>query len=142
MNTNGERIMIYYGTKDGNQYGGYTNKDNLKSYIEYSDDEWKDIINNANLNNKILSHDENGKPILIDYVQKTDEEKLADGDITEKEYKQKKLFEYLQKLADTDYVPIKIFEGAATKDDYKEILENREVWRNAASKLKEEISLL
>lgn len=40
-----------------------------------------------------------------------------------------------QKLIDTDYIVIKIAEGAATAEDYKEIIAQRQEWRKEISKL-------
>lgn len=38
-------------------------------------------------------------------------------------------------LADTDYIGIKIGEGAATHADYAEICEKRQEWRNRINEL-------
>ena len=38
-------------------------------------------------------------------------------------------------LADTDYIGIKIGEGAATNADYAEICEKRQEWRNRINEL-------
>ena len=56
-------------------------------------------------------------------------------DMTEEEISQLKptkeiqIAELKQKLADTDYVACKIAEGAATKEEYIDILTQRELWR-------------
>jgi hypothetical protein len=78
---------------------------------------------------------ENGK-----FVQKTEEEKLADGDISQKKYYENKLSEYTSKLSNTDYIDNKIIEGVATKEDYADIIKQRQEWREEAAKLKEKIA--
>ena len=40
-----------------------------------------------------------------------------------------------QKLSDTDYIACKIAEGAATKEEYAEILAQRQAWRNEINTL-------
>ncbi|WP_208776226.1 hypothetical protein [Roseomonas marmotae] len=45
------------------------------------------------------------------------------------EEKQNRIAELKQKLAETDYVAIKIAEGAATKEGYADVIAQREIWR-------------
>jgi hypothetical protein len=47
----------------------------------------------------------------------------------------KKLDDVKKKLADTDYVVIKIAEGAATKEDYATEITQRQAWRKEAEDL-------
>lgn len=54
---------------------------------------------------------------------------------TEEEIKQNRIWELKTKLAETDYVVIKIAEGAATREEYEEVIDKRIAWR-------EEIRLL
>lgn len=42
-----------------------------------------------------------------------------------------------QKLADTDYVTIKIAEGVATPEEYSDIIAQRQEWRNQINSLQE-----
>ena len=41
----------------------------------------------------------------------------------------------LQKLSETDYVAAKLAEGVATKDEYAEVLANRQTWRTRIDEL-------
>jgi hypothetical protein len=43
-------------------------------------------------------------------------------------------------LAETDYVAIKIAEGAATADDYADVLVQRQAWRDRINALEKEFS--
>ena len=43
-------------------------------------------------------------------------------------------------LAETDYVAIKIAEGAATADDYADVLVQRQAWRDRINALEKELS--
>lgn len=43
--------------------------------------------------------------------------------------------ELKQKLTDTDYIVIKIAEGAATIEEYKEVIAQRQEWRKEIGKL-------
>lgn len=43
--------------------------------------------------------------------------------------------ELKQKLADTDYIPIKIVEGEATFDEYADIIALRKAWRKEINEL-------
>jgi len=55
-----------------------------------------------------------------------------------KEEKERRVTELKQKLAETDYVVIKIAEGEATKEEYSEVLANRKAWREAINQLEGE----
>lgn len=48
---------------------------------------------------------------------------------TEEETKQARINELKQLLADTDYVVIKIAEGAATPEEYADVIAQRQAWR-------------
>ena len=43
-------------------------------------------------------------------------------------------------LAETDYAAIKIAEGAATADDYADVLVQRQAWRDRINALEKEFS--
>lgn len=49
-----------------------------------------------------------------------------------------RIAELKQNLADTDYIVIKIAEGAATWDEYPEIKEQRQAWRDEINQLESE----
>lgn len=59
---------------------------------------------------------------VVAIPEPTDEEKAFAAAQTEYQ-------ELLKKLSDTDYVAAKIAEGVATKEDYAEVLANRQTWR-------------
>lgn len=52
---------------------------------------------------------------------------------------QRLMHEIEHKLTTTDYVAIKIAEGAATRDDYAEVIDNRRLWREKINELKAEL---
>lgn len=54
---------------------------------------------------------------------------------TEEEIKQARINELKQLLADTDYVVIKIAEGAATAEDYADVIAQRQSWREEIREL-------
>lgn len=54
---------------------------------------------------------------------------------TEEELKQAEIAELKKKLADSDYAVIKIAEGAATKEEYAELIEKRQQWRARINEL-------
>jgi chromatin segregation and condensation protein Rec8/ScpA/Scc1 (kleisin family) len=56
------------------------------------------------------------------FIGKTDEEKTA-------EENEQMVIELKRKLAETDYVVVKIAEGAATKADYADAISKRQAWR-------------
>lgn len=49
-----------------------------------------------------------------------------------------RIAELKQNLADTDYIVIKIAEGVATWEDYPEIKEQRQAWRDEINQLESE----
>lgn len=57
---------------------------------------------------------------------------------TEEDIKQARIAELKQLLADTDYVVIKIAEGAATAEDYADVIAQRQAWRNEIRELENE----
>jgi hypothetical protein len=56
------------------------------------------------------------------------------------EYRAIKIEELKQKLADTDYVIIKIAEGSATAEEYADVIKERKAWREEINKLEAECS--
>ena len=58
---------------------------------------------------------------------------------SEKELANLKVFSLKQKLSETDYVAIKIAEGCATKEEYADILKQRESWREEIRSLENKL---
>lgn len=50
----------------------------------------------------------------------------------------KKYYTLLKNLQNTDYIAMKIAEGVSSKEDYSEVLENRQLWRNEINAILEE----
>ena len=91
---------------------------------------------------KVLSEKEwndcGGLARLIDgelILGKTEAEKEED----EKNVKRQKIQELKHELELTDYVAAKIAEGAATREEYKEVLEYRQKCRDEINSLEEEL---
>lgn len=68
---------------------------------------------------------------VVAIPEKTAEEKAA-------EEKAAKIAELKRKLADTDYIAAKIAEGAATKEEYADVLAQRQAWRDEINELEGE----
>lgn len=62
----------------------------------------------------------------------------AEPEPTEEDIKQRRIAELKQMLSDTDYVVIKIAEGAATVEDYADVIAQRQAWRNEIRELENE----
>lgn len=56
------------------------------------------------------------------------------------EQKRQQILELKQKLLDTDYICNKIVEGISTKEDYADILAQRNDWRNQINQLESELN--
>ncbi len=65
---------------------------------------------------------------VVAIPEKTEEEKAA-------EVKEKRIEELKNKLAETDYIAAKIAEGAATKEEYADVLAQRQAWRAEINQL-------
>ena len=52
-----------------------------------------------------------------------------------KEYRQIKIDELKQRLAETDYIACKIAEGSATVDEYEDLIKQRRAWRDEINSL-------
>jgi hypothetical protein len=61
---------MLYGTKDNISYGFFCDneKELLKSYTKITDVEWKSLLNGQS-GGKEIKPDDNGKPILTEYVE-------------------------------------------------------------------------
>lgn len=51
------------------------------------------------------------------------------------EYKEIRIYELKQKLADTDYIACKIAEGSATVEEYAKTINQRQMWREEINRL-------
>lgn len=74
-----------------------------------------------------------------EYKQK---EKPIEHIPTEKEKKEQELLTVLSNLSSTDYIACKIAEGVATKEEYSEVLAQRQQWREQVNLLKNQIANL
>lgn len=108
--------MKYFGTPDGTDYGFYLEKDGLTSYVEVSEENWQSLIQQANDNQKAITADSNGNPVLTD---------LAEIELTEEEKIQNEIAELKQYLESTDYIACKLAEGVATAEEYADELIKR-----------------
>ena len=102
-----------------------------------STDRWIEI---RELCQKLVEADPTHYKISIDknsdwYVEAIPEKTQAE---LKAEEKAQKILELQKKLQDTDYVTIKIAEGVAAKEDYADILAQREEWRNEINSLEAE----
>ena len=64
-----------------------------------------------------------------------DAERAEKREREEKSQKESRVSELKQKLSDTDYAVIKIAEGAAAREDYAELIAQREAWRAEINEL-------
>lgn len=125
--------MILYGT-NGQDYGFYTEdcKEKLKSFVEVEEDYRDELIWEANTRGKKIVPDSQGFPVCIEPSL----DKTANDILEETPYKIKDLCRYLQS---TDWVVIKIMEGVATEDKYKEILRKRKDARYRINELQKKL---
>ena len=56
--------------------------------------------------------------------------------ISQAEINAQKIADLKRKLADTDYVAAKIAEGAATREDYADVIAQRQEWRDEINALR------
>ena len=100
---------MYYGTKDGTQYGGYLETSGLQTYVEISDGEWFSIVEEANRSNKIIVPDSDGKPSLTNPPEPSEEEKIK-----------MRISELERYLQDTDWYAIRYADtGEAIPEEVK-----------------------
>lgn len=103
------------GTMNGKDWGFYFDdkKKELEKYVELSGKEHDELMDGQSHGKVIVFH-EDGKPTLEEPPEPTDAQKA-----------QWRIGELKAYLSRTDYVAIKIAEGAATQEEYAEILEER-----------------
>ena len=112
------------------------------------------VFANIKPNYAKIKHNWDGKPDAQMTIQEFQERggmvRLINGELfyglTDEEKKQAKISELegevksdKQELEDTDYVTIKIAEGVATKEEYEEVLREREELREEIRRLQKEI---
>jgi hypothetical protein len=76
-----------------------------------------------------------------DYVNKNcidglDDFVIEDGEAVFSPLPEKEIERLKRKLSDTDYVAAKIAEGAATREDYAGLIEQRQKWRDRINALR------
>ena len=115
------------GTMNGNDWGFYLDdkKGDLEKYVELSGKEYEELMDGQSQGKAIVFH-EDGKPTLEEPPEPTDAQKA-----------QWRIGELKAYLSKTDYVAIKIAEGAATQEEYTEILEERRKARKEINELEE-----
>jgi hypothetical protein len=65
-------------------------------------------------------------------------EVVANAEPSEDEVKAARIAELKKNLADTDYIAVKIAEGAATREQYADLIAQREAWREEIRALEAE----
>ena len=115
------------GTKDGKEWGFYFDdqKESLQKYFEITREEHMALMDGQATGKVITFHDD-GKPTLEDPPPPTEEE------VAESEIRKAKQF-----LNETDYVAAKIAEGAATAEEYSDVLAKRKEAREKINELEE-----
>lgn len=87
------------------------------------------------------------KGIYIDTIEVTEEavKKLAEEidctyvEVLSPEVIFQRIAELKQKLAETDYIAAKIAEGAATHEEYADMIAQRQAWRDEINELQKEL---
>ena len=70
------------------------------------------------------------------------EEILRYVEVPEMQRNESRIEELKKNLKDTDYAVIKIAEGAATKEEYSNVISNREAWRKEINELEANVAKL
>lgn len=117
------------GTKDGKDWGFYFDdqKENLQKYFEITREEHMALMD-GQAEGKVITFHDDRKPTLE-----------APPPPTEEEIARQKIRELKNYLSETDYVAAKIAEGAATAEEYSEVLEKRREARSEINKFEEVI---
>lgn len=124
--------MKYY---DINSKGFYLRQNESKDRIEITDEYWRELLNLQSLGQEITS-DGSGNVIAV----------LKE--LTDKEQKECRLQELQNKLTETDYVIVKLYELKITDNSnydteferYKTIIKQRNEWREEANKIMAELN--
>lgn len=75
---------------------------------------------------------------VLDYVEVDGEFVLTSSDTAKKQAAAAEIAELKDKLAASDYAVIKIAEGAATAEDYADLIAQRQAWRARINELEGE----
>ena len=78
----------------------------------------------------------NGEYIDANCVDGLEDFIIVDGEAVYSPSAEKQVSALKKKLADTDYVAAKIAEGAATREDYADLLALRQSWRDQINELR------
>lgn len=93
-----------------------------------------------------LIYDAEGKPLRREITTYQYLDDRMHRRVTQEEYdafdpeKECAILDLKKKLADTDYIACKIAEGAATLEEYAEIIAQREEWRTQINELMGEVA--
>lgn len=120
---------MYYGQFSDGTWGSEDEATRFVSFVEIPTDEWFNLLDKADSTGKIIGHDEKGYPILTDPPEPSAEEKAR-----------LRIDELKRYLSSTDYVVIKIAEGVASREEYKEIFSKRQKAREEIKALSQELS--
>lgn len=126
--------MKYY---DINSKGFYLQQNESKDRIEITDEYWRELLNLQSLGQEIVS---DGKGSVVGVLREP----------TNKERRECRLQELRNKLAETDYVIIKLYELKIIDSGnydiefarYKTIIDQRSEWREEANKIMAELDEL
>ena len=77
----------------------------------------------------------NGDYVNENCVDGHDEFIIEDGVAIYSPLPEKQIVRLKKKLSDTDYIVVKIAEGAATAEEYADIISQRQEWRNEINEL-------
>lgn len=93
------------------------------------------ILKNSEVVNNITADE----LFVIKYCEKNGYtyEEIPESEPTED--KQSKISELKRNLADTDYIACKIAEGAATREEYADMIAQRQAWRDEINELQKEL---
>lgn len=116
--------MLYFGTKNGTEYGTYIEKSELKSFVIVNEKEWTRLLKKANSCGKIIIPDVEGNPILSDPPEPS-----------EKETAETMIAELEAYLARTDWYAIR--EAETNSKIPEEVRSKRASAREEISKLRE-----
>ena len=122
--------MIYFGrNKNDGSYGFSFDKGFLDNEYEISEQEHRDLLRAVNNSDKVLSADKDGKPILIDAPEPTEEELALEKYYNLKEY-----------LKETDWYAFRYIESQI--EIPTEIKTKRQEARKEISELRNKYNIL
>jgi hypothetical protein len=122
---------MFYGTLNGKDYVSRSFNTGMKSYVEYDDFAWNDILNEATEKNKKIAPGKDGFAVLVDYTDEDKEKVLKDN------YKALTIAYIREKYDINDECKL-IASGIEDKDD-ADYIEYRNYVDNCKSRAKKEI---